>query len=110
MEDVVAIEARLRSGERRYFLTWGRLFDAVDPEPLIESARMHMSEAALGGEIESVRLCGSLQEARDAPYFFEALVWFGQHSIPHGEGYQAWQARMRSELAEGKQLYFLGVA
>jgi hypothetical protein len=110
VEDVVALEVKLRTGELRYFVTWGRLFDPIDPTRLIESARTHMSEAALGGEIESVRLCDSLREAKDAPYFFEALLSFAQQQIPRADDHEAWRARMRSELAAGKQLYFLGSA
>ena len=67
MEDIVAIEVRLRGGIRRYFLTWGRVFDAVNPTPLIDCISTHIRKNALGGEPESISICKSLQEARDEP-------------------------------------------
>jgi hypothetical protein len=36
MDDIVAVEIRLATGENRYFLTWGRIQDAVEPKPLAE--------------------------------------------------------------------------
>lgn len=108
MEDIVALEVALQSGVRRYFLTWGRLFDPVDPTSLIESARAHMSEQALGGEIKSIRVCDTLQVARDQPYFFEALFALSQTKIPRGDGYEDWRGHMRERLKNGHELYFLG--
>jgi hypothetical protein len=108
MEDIVALEVKLRNGARRYFMTWGRLFDPVDPGPLIDCARTHMSESSLGGEIVTVRVCDSLQEASREPYFFEALFAFGQKTIPRGEDYQGWRAQMRERVESGHELYFLG--
>jgi len=109
MDDVVALEATLRSGAKRYYVTWGRLFGAVDPEPLIECVRPHITEQQLGEDVMNIRVCDYLRESSLAPYFFEALVHFGQHPIPFGEDtYEPWAARMREELAQGKQLYYLG--
>jgi len=43
MDDGVAVEVNLVGGELRYFVTWGRIQDVVDPEPLaalvLEQAR-----------------------------------------------------------------------
>lgn len=36
VEHVVAVEVALTDGGKRYFLTWGRIQDAVDPAPLCE--------------------------------------------------------------------------
>jgi hypothetical protein len=110
MEDVVAVEATLTSGAMRYFLTWGRVFDAVDPAELIACIEPHLPTFALDGELESVRVCETLQEAAHAPYFFEALIRFSQRAVPYGEEYESWRSRMRGELQSGKQLYYLGGA
>jgi hypothetical protein len=42
VDDVVAIKAKTDEGKTRYWLTWGRLFDAVDPEPMIAVVRPHL--------------------------------------------------------------------
>ena len=36
MDDVVAVELGLGDGEPRYFLTWGRIQNAVDPAPVCD--------------------------------------------------------------------------
>lgn len=108
MEDIVALEATLTNDTKRYFLTWGRVFDPNDPTPLIECVRPHMRKYQLGGEVASIRVCDTLQQAAHAAYFFEALFHFAQCPVPRGEAYQSWKERMREELAEGKQLYYLG--
>lgn len=34
MDDVVAVEVTLADGGLRYFVTWGRIQQTVDPEPV----------------------------------------------------------------------------
>jgi hypothetical protein len=67
-----------------------------------------MHDYQLGGEVASIRVCDTLQEAAHAPYFFEGLFHFAQCQVPRGEAYRSWRERMREQLAEGKQLYYLG--
>ena len=107
MEDIVAVRVTLDTGERRYFLTWGRVFDAVEPEPLVEAVRPHVSRTA-GGEVTAVEVCTSLQEASTAPYFYEALFHLSQRTIPFGPGYEEWRARMQERMSAGKEIHFLG--
>ena len=103
MEDVIALEVMLRGGARRYFMTWGRVFDPVDPTSLVEAARPH-----LGEEVERVRVCDSLQEASGELYFFEALFTFGQNTIPRSDDHESWRERMRERIETGHELYLLG--
>ena len=108
MEDLVAVAVQLASGEDRFFMTWGRIQDPVDPEPLEALILRRCSKFALGGEAVSARMCRSLQEAAGAPYFFEALFSFSQQPIPFGPRYEAWRKRMAERMEKGKELYFLG--
>jgi hypothetical protein len=101
------VEVRLADGALRYFITWGRIQDTVDPEPLQDLVMRHTTGFALRGDAVSAELC-LLREARDAPYFYEALVHFGQQPIPFGRGYQRWRRRIGREMEAGKHLYFLG--
>ena len=108
MEDIVAIRVRLSSGESRYFLTWGRIPEAVDPEPLLSIVRNNLHRFALGGAPELVELCPTLQDAAGAPYFFEALFTMSQRPIPFGTGYKAWRKRIQAALKNGQEIHYLG--
>ena len=108
MEDVVALALELDSGETRYVITWGRIQSAVQAEPLEKLVRTQAHRFALGGELASVRLCRSLQAARDEPYFFEALISFAMQPIPFGDEYPDWRSERAANMAAGKELYFLG--
>ena len=108
MEDIVAIRVTLSSREKRYFLTWGRIFDAVDPQPLLATVRDNLYRFDLGGSPVTIELCPTLQDASRAPYFFEAFFSMSHHPIPRGAGYAAWRRRIRDGFAAGKELHYLG--
>jgi hypothetical protein len=108
MEYVVALRVRLRRGGSRYFMTWGRLFDPVDPARLEAVVGEHLGKFDLGGEPVSVEVCSTLQEASAQPYFFEALWWFGQQKVPYGPGYKRWVSSKRRQLQGGQDLRYLG--
>jgi hypothetical protein len=81
MEDVVAVEVELEDGARRYFLTWGRIQDAVDPGPLCALVLAVAPRFALGGTPAHARLCETLRQAAGsdaAPYFYECLLRFAR--------------------------------
>lgn len=108
MEDVVAVEVTLSTGDRRYFVTWGRILDPVDGTGLAALVLEHAPKSALGGEPVSARVCVTLSEARDQPYFNEALIYFGWQPPPFGDGYEAWRRARETAMREGRELYYLG--
>ena len=108
MEDVVAVEVTLHTGEHRDFLTWGRIFDPVDGTALAALVLEHAPSTELGGEPVSARVCPTLSEARDQPYFYEALIDFGWRRPQFGDGYEAWRRDRETALREGRELYYLG--
>ena len=109
MEDVVAIRLDLNVGGTAYLMTWGRIPEAVDVKPLEEMALAAAPSFALGGgRAIKATVCMTLGEAVDEPYFYEALIHFGQRSIPFGDGYAAWRSERLEELRSGKGFYFLG--
>jgi hypothetical protein len=109
MEDVVAVEVVSADGVRHHIVTFGRIQDAVDPGPLEALVREHAGKFGLGDAV-SVRVCGSLQEARHAPYFFEALIDVGSKLSDRrfGDGYATWRSQMDEEMHGGRQLHYLG--
>jgi hypothetical protein len=108
MDDIVAVRATLVDGEKRYLLTWGRLFGAVETQQLIDAVMPHVVRMVRGA-VTSVEVCNSLQEASGEPYFFEGLFSFGQTAIPYGPNYDQWVSDMRERVKAGREIYFLGV-
>ncbi len=108
MEDLVAVAVELDSNATRFFMTWGRLQDPVDPAALESLVLRHAASFDLGGAAVRARLCTTLGEAREAPYFYEALFDFAQRPIPFGDGYEAWRAERAEAQVRGEDLYFLG--
>jgi len=108
VEDLVAVELRTSEGASCYFITWGRIQDAVDPRPLEALIRSVASHFAIPGVPTEARLCNSLQEARDAPLFYEALFAFAQKPIPFGADHEKWRSQMDELMRSGKEIYFAG--
>lgn len=108
MEDVVAIEVALEDGQHRYFMTWGRIQDTVDPTELENLVLRHSTKVDLGGIGRSARLCDTLSEASAAPYFYEGLLSFAHQPIPFGKGYSKWRKRRAEAQRTGQDIYFLG--
>lgn len=89
MENIVAVKVIDAEGKSHYFLAWGRVFDAVDAEPLLEAIRPHLTQWGIR-DCVSIELCRSLSEAASQPYFYEALFDLSQQKIPYGKKYEAW--------------------
>jgi hypothetical protein len=107
MDDLVAVELVLTTGHRRYFLTWGRIQDPVDPGPVCALVRDYAEARAFKDLVKSVRLCGTLREAADsgdAPYFYECLFAFSRRSIPFGPDYERWRQERHEAMVAGKEI------
>jgi hypothetical protein len=108
MEDVVALAVTVEGGMDRYFLTWGRIQDRVDP-PELEALILEVSvRFSLGAKPISARVCSTLHEAQSGPHFYEGFFSMCQLHIPYGERYEQWRAEMDQEMRKGKQIYYLG--
>ena len=109
MHDIVAVEVKLTSGERRHFLTWGRIQDPVDPAPLAGVVLRHAGRFALGGEPKSARVLWSLHPAVDTPFFWDCFFDMCQRLIPFGEGtYPAWRKTIAARQEQGQEIWYLG--
>jgi len=103
MDHIVAVAVELESEAERFYLTWGRIADTVDPEPLEQLVLQHCIGYDLGGKPVKARVCFSLQEAALAPYFYEGFFSFCQENpIPFGDGYEAWRAEMDKRMQKGE--------
>jgi hypothetical protein len=108
MEDLVAVAVTLDDGSDVYFMTWGRIQEPVDPTQLEALVLSHASTFALGGRAVSARVCPSLQEAREQPYFFEAIFEFARDARGMFDDYDKWRSERSAAMDAGKDLYFLG--
>jgi hypothetical protein len=110
MDDVVAVEVELDDGALRYFITWGRIQDAVDGRPVADLVLRHSRKFSLGAEPVRARLCGTLRVAAlsdDAPYFYECLRQFSA-VIPFGETYEAWRTERAAAMEAGQEIAYCG--
>ena len=108
MDDVIAVEVRLADGGRRYFLTWGRIQDAVDPGPVRDLVLRFARSCSLGGVPVSARVCATLREAAGSPYFYECFLSFARRPVPAEEEYPAWKAEIAVKMAAGQEISYCG--
>jgi hypothetical protein len=111
MEDVVAVEVELDDGQKRYFLTWGRIQDRVEGGPVAEIVLRNSARFSLGAVPVRARLCLHLRDAADsdaAPYFYEAYLPFARKPIPYGDGYEVWRRQRAAAMERGDEIAFCG--
>ncbi len=108
MHDIVAVEVSTDSGRICYFLTWGRVQDPVDPAPLEGLIMEVVPRFKTPGRPVRARVCAALEEAKDAPLFFEYFFTFCQRPIPFGEGYPEWRRRTDVQMRAGHEIAAIG--
>jgi hypothetical protein len=112
MENLIALRVQFADGSERYFLTWGRIQDPVDPRPVERVVRRCLDRRIQPGQapVGSIVICDSLAEASASTYFYEGLFTFATRGIAFGEDYQEWVAQMRARMEEGKDIFDCGPA
>jgi hypothetical protein len=106
MDDLVCLRITDRIAGTVYALTWGRVFDPVEPEALIQAVKKGASSFGLR-DIEKIYVCESLSSGAKEKYFFEGLFSFSQKQIPFGARYKDWTKQMRREIAAGKSVFVI---
>jgi len=90
-------------------MTWGRVQSTVDPEPL--EALVLASCPMFGIDAASTRVCGSLQEARHDPYFFECLAGLTAKLAARQASTrpdQKWRKKTDRRMRKGRDLSYCG--
>ncbi len=111
MDDLVAVEVCLADGDVRYFLTWGRIQDSVDPDPLCDVVLHASSSFSLGAAPVSARVCTTLREAAqspNAPYFYECFLSFCHKPVPGDDDYEAWRTATDLAMRAGREISYCG--
>lgn len=109
MDDVVAVAVTTSTGDVYHFMTWGRIFANADSTELEQVVLQSARGCSINGEPTRAELCHSLRDARDAPYFYEALLSFARPTHKPGlRRYKRWRKRTADAMRNGKQISFLG--
>ena len=109
MDDVVAIKVSETKSKIHFFLTWGRIFDRVNPEEVEALIRKYASTFGIK-KAKTVTVCDSLQEAAKARYFYEAFFHISQEKIPLGKRtYEFWRIKMKKQMRKGREIYYCGI-
>lgn len=90
------------------FITWGRVFDRIDAQSLLDAVAKNSSKFGIQN-LEKIELCDSLQDLSAFPYFYEALFAFAQENIQYGKKYEDWCAKKQKAILQGEDIYFLGI-
>lgn len=111
MDDIVAVEVILDTGAPRYFLTWGRIQDKIDPRPLESLVLRHARRYSLGGIPTKAKVCPGLAQAAHsphAPYFYECFFSFCTRPIPFGPEYRQWVLEKAEAMERGEDIAYCG--
>ena len=109
MDQVIAVRVTTSDDKTVYFLTWGRVQDAVDSAPVEDLIKKYANQMGpLSGKVMGVETCRSLSEAAGAPYFFEAFFDLCQARIPSGHVHSLWRRRAAKRMLRGRDIWFLG--
>ena len=112
MDDIVAVRVLTRRGdvdEAVYFLTWGCVFDPVDPSMLLEVVAAYALRGWANSVLVDADVCLTLSEASGLPYFFEGIARFACNLGPHGRfRHRRWRRRTAGRMLQGKEIYLIG--
>lgn len=109
VEDVVAVRVALSDGASRYFVTWGRTQDPVDPRPVEEVVLRFANSCSLGASPVTAHLSATLRkaaESREAPYFFEAMLAFAADRQSEPDDRR--RAERDEAMHAGRESYYCG--
>jgi hypothetical protein len=107
MDDLIAVRVMENDGGSVAFLTWGRLFDAVDETLILEAVERALPVFGIHDYTKLI-VCDNLGEVAGERYFYEGLFHFSAE-FDHGYvDYQTWRKKKLKRVKAGKDIYFLG--
>jgi len=107
MDDLIAIRVTENDGGSVAFLTWGRLFDAVDDSEILAAVEKALPVFGVR-EYKGLVVCDNLGEVAGERYFYEGLFHFAA-KFDHGyKNYESWRKKKLELVKSGKDIYFLG--
>jgi hypothetical protein len=108
MDDIIAVQLTDSKGEVHFFLTWGRIFDRIDPKTIEETVLRNAPKFGIS-KPKAAKICDSLNQASAARYFYECFFQLSREMMPIGaKPYAVWQAKMKRQILSGKQIFYCG--
>ena len=107
MEDVTAIKVTDSVRGKYAFLTWGRIYDAVDPAELVAAFKRLLP--AMGFvDVKRVSVCYDLGEVSAYRYFFEGLLHFSAKMAVEPYRDEDWLRTLRDDEVLRKNIFLIG--
>jgi hypothetical protein len=107
MEDIVGVLLTNEQGDERAVLCWGRVHDAVDPQPIIDRVLRARIRSHEGRALTEGQVCDDVGQVRQFQYFFEGLMSFAAQ-MAHPKFHRRRGKLAKDDLAFEKSLYLLG--
>lgn len=109
MDTLVCIRVELvQAVESAYFMTYGRVFNPIDPEFLLKLVSRALPKFGLEGKATELEVCATLASASAAPYFYEALSEATSLRCGGDRDYDSWCKSTRNLMEDGKLIWYLG--
>lgn len=109
MEEVIAVEVKVRGGGSAYFMTWGRLWGVNGQQEIEMAVERACPKFGVDPVEGSSTVCRYLSVAKESPLFFEAMLEFAEKVARQPDDYPAWAEEARRSVMMGKEIYSLGI-
>lgn len=107
MEDVIAVSVSDRKRGVYAFLTWGRVYDSVDPSPLIAAFRRVLPRFGFSA-VNRIAVCYDLSEVQGYRYFYEGLLSFAVRMATEPYNSEDWQREQSTDEMLSRSVYMIG--
>lgn len=105
MENFIGIEFFDKKYGRGACITRGNIFDRSELLIVVKNGLTRFG----AHDIESIKVCDSLTQISDQPYFYECLIRFIQEPIPQSKvKYHRWVDKKRRAIKNRNDIYFNG--
>ena len=110
MHNIVAIKIIDRDEGETGVLTFGRIYDEVDHESLLNIIRMHCPKFGVRN-LEKMEVCWTIQEVSHMRFFYEAYAKLLKEYLKtptHSVDYDNWVEEKKRRIYCGQDIYSLG--
>lgn len=107
MEHVAAVKVKDRLRGKHAFLTWGRIYDPVDPAELIAAFRRILPTMGFS-HVKRISVCYDLGDVRKYRYFFEGLLRFAAKMAVEPYRDEGWLRAHRDDEVLRRSIFLIG--
>lgn len=110
MENIVAIRIMDKEEGETGVLTFGRIFDTINPDHLLDIVRLNCPKFGVRN-LQSMELCLTIQEVSHMRYFYESYANLLREYVKrptHSIDYDNWIEEKKRRMYCGQDIYCLG--